>query len=177
MNVTRFIYILFLSAFGMIIIHILTIFFIPLTSNHKAFDRYNNAKFSYQFRIPENKDLAKKTKDPSFDIAVCFFDLNKGPIHISSKEKISFWSLSIYDQKGINNYSTNSHALMQDHLDLVISDAYQLVALNQRSQKSAILPNHFKKGFVVLRAFKEHNDSKQQSKIFLKKALCQSLFQ
>ena len=172
----KIVYIAILALLGGIIIHVATVIAVPHILNHKTAAYFTSSFYEGKFKILSNDNFIKKVNDPLFDIAVCSFDLQKGPVRIYSDYNTKFWSLSVYDQNGLNRASANSASMEENKLDIVLSEVLQASYLKQNEKFARVQTLDFdkslKRGFVILRSFARSAVDKERSIKFLNTAEC-----
>jgi uncharacterized membrane protein len=156
----RALYAIVLGGLGALLIHILTIFLIPGFAENDAWARLPRAAEDGYFTVLKREDpLAANMRayDPNFVFGACRFDLSEGPFGLAGGTAPNFWSLSVYDRRGINLYSINDKSLQGNDLDVVIATPLQITELQKdmplELSGSVFVEADTREGFVLLRSY------------------------
>ena len=174
---TRLIY---LSVCGIIlagIIHIIIILLIPSLGSRDAAKQISNKLATQQFYfIDDGRNLGISNSDPFLKLSVCKFDLANTAIEIRGPKTKTFWSASVFDERGRVIYSMNDRTAIKNQLRMVIVNPIQMADIRQTQpeevESSILVESQDMKGFVILRALIADTSWNSQSLDFLKKAEC-----
>lgn len=167
---------LLLGLFGAAIVHIAVLLLVPLYSSKNAWSHLEALGDANRFYNFADKSGLVSDRDPLMKQAACHFDLTDGPVHITTKGNVPFWSLSVYAPNGDNLYSLNDSVSNDLQLDLIIADPLGIAALRaegvQNDGRSIIIEQDISEGAVVLRSFIPDASWQQQVQNFLTQASC-----
>jgi len=184
--VVKFCYYLLFTCLGALIVHICVIFLIPSYFSQSIVGKLETLQMAQegegQFITLEREDPVLARLDPAFRIGVCYFDLSEGPVHLTARGDVPFWSLSLYGDDGSNLYSINSRVMPSDQLDLVIGNPLQIMTYKQEdaSQRQGVqegednvtITQVIERGFVILRSYIPSRDWQPLVEDFLSSARC-----
>ncbi|OYR19535.1 DUF1254 domain-containing protein [Brucella thiophenivorans] len=167
---------LLLGLIGAAIVHIAVLLLVPLYSSKNAWSHLEALGEPYSFYMLSEKSGLVTDQDPLIEQAACRFDLTNGPIHITTKGNLPFWSLSVYAPNGDNLYSLNDNVSNDRQLDLIIADPLGIAALRaegvQNDGRSVIIEQNVSEGAVVLRSFVPDASWREQVQSFFTQASC-----
>ena len=69
--------------------------------------------------------------DPAMTQAVCRFNLDKGPMRIRAETADGYWSLSLYDRRGLWVWGVDNRAAEPKPIDILIADDVQVAQLRE----------------------------------------------
>lgn len=154
---TKVLRLLLLGVVGAAIVHIAVLLLVPFYSSKNAWSHLETLGDAYRFHVLSDTSGLVSDQDPLMEQAACRFDLTDGPVHITTKGNLPFWSLSIYAPNGDNLYSLNDSVAGDRQLDLIIADPIGIAALRsegiQNDGRSIIIEQDISEGAVVLRSF------------------------
>lgn len=157
----RLLHALLLGLFGAGIVHIAVLFLLPLLGERDAWSQLAAAADSYTAtRLPSAGAGAPlpALADPLFEAVACRFDLADGPVHVRGEGAVPFWSMSVYDRRGLNIYSFSDRTANDAQPDFVILTPDDLVALRAKLPaayaESIFVEAPVGEGMVVVRAFR-----------------------
>jgi len=156
----RLIYAVALGLVGAGIVHIVILLLLPYYAERDAWTLISEAGPEYSM-VQLNRSAAGATvlsdADPLFEVGACRFDLAQGMVHISAAERMPYWSLSLFDRRGINIYSLNDRAASDGALDVVIATPAQLLELRKAAPEeyadSVIVEAAADEAIAVVRSF------------------------
>ncbi|MBC2884727.1 hypothetical protein H7Q97_04830 [Ochrobactrum sp. CM-21-5] len=166
-----------LGLVGAAIVHIAVLFLVPVYSDKNAWSRIESASDAYRFHRIDPQHGPVSDNDPLVKQATCRFDLADGPVHITTKGDVPFWSLSVYAPNGDNLYSLNDSVSNERQLDLIVADPIGMASLRagglQSDGQSILIEQNIGEGAVVLRVFVPDATWQTQVKHFFDAAQCQ----
>ena len=177
----RLIYVLLMGLVGAAIVHIAVLILVPSQSRSDVWSRLERADADYRFQRvgagAGHPDAALvKTPDPLMAVSICRFDLDAGPVHIISSQRVPFWSLSITNRRGQIVYSFNDRNAADGVLDLVVATPLQLVELKKELpvelEASILVEADLATGMAILRGFLPDTSWQPQLNGFLEGARC-----
>lgn len=117
------------------IVHIVTVFGVP---HHAVRDPWNEIAAigpTGRFVIlpREGRDLRKPPAglDPTMAAAACRFDLDGGPIRLKASAPDVYWSLSLYDRRGLSVWSLDNRASGGRGLDVLVASDVHVAQLRE----------------------------------------------
>ena len=81
--------------------------------------------------------------DPAMTHAACRFALDKGPVRIRAEVTDGYWSLSLYDRRGLWVWGVDNRAGEQKPIDILVADHVQVAQLRES------LPDEFEDVVIV----------------------------
>lgn len=69
--------------------------------------------------------------DPAMSHAACRFSLDKGPMRIRAETTDGYWSLSLYDRRGLWVWGVDNRASEQKPIDILVADHVQVAQLRE----------------------------------------------
>lgn len=167
---------LLLGLVGAAIVHIAVLLLVPFYSDKNAWSHMELLGDAYAFHRLDEKSGLISDQDPLFAQAACRFDLSDGPVHVTTKGKLPFWSLSVYAPNGDNLYSLNDNVSGDRQLNLIIADPIGIAALRaegvQNDGRSIIIEQDIGEGAIVLRGFMPDASWGQQVQDFFNQSSC-----
>ena len=167
---------LVLGLVGAAIVHIAVLLLVPLYSSKNAWSHLEALGEPYRFYMLSDTSGLVSDQDPLIEQAACRFDLTDGPVQITAKGNLPFWSLSVYAPNGDNLYSLNDNVSTDRQLDLIIADPLGVAALRaeglQNDGRSIIIELNAGEGAVLLRGFVPDASWGQQVQDFFTQANC-----
>jgi uncharacterized membrane protein len=156
----RFLFIALAALILAGIIHISTVFLVPLYASKDAWEQMRQFGRDGQFHalpVPEAGAEPLAALDPRMIYSVCRFSLAQGPVRITASLPDDFWSVAIFDRRGRNVYSLNDRSAERSKLDMAIVTPVQMAQLRQdppASLETAIVVElPIENGFALLRVF------------------------
>ena len=81
--------------------------------------------------------------DPAMTHAVCRFSLDKGPMRIRAEVIDGYWSLSLFDRRGLWVWGVDNRAAEQKPIDILVASHVQVAQLRES------LPDEFEDVVIV----------------------------
>lgn len=174
---TRLIYLSICSLILAGIIHIIIILLIPSLGSRDAAKQIANKLDTHKFySIVDENQLGISNKDPFLKLSVCKFDLLNTAIQIIGPKTKTFWSASVFDEKGRVIYSMNDRTAIKNQLNMIIVNPIQMADIRQTQpeeiETSILVESQNMKGFVLLRALVPDKSWDSHSLDFLRNAEC-----
>lgn len=166
---------------GAALLHLLIIFLIPVFAQNDAWTKVNSLGEAHQFFTIANEknSTGLMSKDPFARLSACHFDLNSGPVRISSSVKMPLWSLTIFNKNGDELFSMNDRTSVEHTVDLTILNQLQMLKYRRSTPEtlkhSVPIALGTDQGFVVLRTIVADSSWDQKSVDFFADALCETL--
>ncbi len=152
--------VLYASALGIIgagIVHIVILLLLPAYSEQAAWTGDSSAASNIPLPL-ENSEGGAASSNPFIKAAACRFDLADSALHVQAPETaIPFWSMAVYDGKGLNQFSLNNRTTNRATLDFLLVNPSQTQRL-KAGIPAAFAQSHFvetksEEGIAVVRAF------------------------
>ncbi|KFB10663.1 DUF1254 domain-containing protein [Nitratireductor basaltis] len=154
----RLFYALLVGIIGAGIVHIAIIFLLPANASNDAWSRIAAIAEPYQPVLLENVEpsvLPASQRNPFLRAVACRFDLEDGPVRLSAEEALPFWSMSLYDQSGLNVFSISDRAAPGASPDLLVLTSEQLAAMRTEMpaefDQSLFVETDIEQGLIVMR--------------------------
>lgn len=156
----KVIYAVLVGIVGAGIVHIVVLLLLPYYAERDAWTLISEAGPEYSM-VQLNRTAAAATvlsdADPLFEVGACRFDLAQGMVHISGSERMPYWSLSLFDRRGINIYSLNDRTATDGVLDVVIATPAQLLEFRRSAPEeyaeSVVVEADASEAIAVVRSF------------------------
>ena len=178
----RIFYAVVLGGLGALLIHILTIFLIPGFAENDAWARLPKQVEDGYFTLVNRDDplaASMQAFDQNFVYGACRFGLSEGPFGLAGGTAPTFWSLSVYDRRGINLYSINDKSLQGNDLDVVIATPLQITELQKdmppELSGSVFVEADTRDGFVLLRSYVPEPGLLEKARTFVSSTNCAPL--
>jgi uncharacterized membrane protein len=116
--------------------------------------------------------------DPAMAQAVCRFSLEAGPIRIKAMPPDVYWSLSLFDRRGLHVWGFDNRGAGQKAADVVIADGVQMAQLRENPPEEfedvAIVDWKGWQGIALLQIFRERPSLDGDIAAALKGAECRA---
>lgn len=172
-------YTLAVALVGAALVHIVVVFLVPHMSKRDAWAYVLTTGEAYKFNPANSKASANKTynlADPLFRSALCRFDLDAGPVHLTASGELAFWSVSVYSSDGLNLFSNNDRTSPEHSLDLLLANTADAIQLKKNMpaglEQSILVEAATGDGFAILRAFEPDASWRSVVSDFLGNAQC-----
>lgn len=111
-------------------IHICVILLVPSLAQSDGWSRLLPYAGQQQFtEVPLSEAGGAAGLDPLFVTGACLLDLREAPAAITVDARDRFWSLALYDPKGVIVFSLNDRTAIEGRLDMIVADAAQKAKL------------------------------------------------
>ncbi|MCL6229377.1 DUF1254 domain-containing protein [Bartonella bilalgolemii] len=172
----KFIHTILLIGISTIIVHIGILLLIPHYTRNNIWTSLEKIGPPYQFVDLASYNPIRQSMDPLFLLKVCKFNLENGPVHLTTPQTTQFWSLSAYTSEGIIFYNLNDKTTPNAKLNLIIGSPLQITKLKHSKIEHTLNPvlvsQKSNEGFTILRVFTPSPLEKKESESFLAKATC-----
>lgn len=156
----RLLHALVLGLVGAGLVHIAILFMLPSYSANDAWTRIsaavepNRTLLLGQDRAEEDLPTAV---NPFITAAACRFDLSRDAMRVRAPGRVPFWSMSVYDSKGLNVFSINDRVAKDRRLDFVVLTPLQMQHVRARLpsglDESIFVETETLEGVVIVRVF------------------------
>jgi uncharacterized membrane protein len=142
------------------IVHLGTILWLPRTATQDAYARLTPAAAQINKMVPlapaTPQNAAIPFMDPAFAVAICRYDLSKGPIKFTAPVSPAYTSVSFYTRNGVAYYAINDRAAGRRIIELSLMTSAQREQLPAEEDVTAadrlIVESPTAVGLIVLRA-------------------------
>lgn len=143
------------------IIHIAIVLMVPLYAANDAWARIQDFDARLRFAVLEPTSPDEQMLpglDPRMAHALCRFNLDNGPVHVSVAFPDDFWSVAVFDRRGHNIYSLNDGSAERSRqLVMALITPVQMAQLRRNPpevlETAIVVERQMTEGFVLLRAF------------------------
>ncbi|WEX07742.1 DUF1254 domain-containing protein [Chelativorans sp. AA-79] len=155
----KLVYAVLLGLVGAAIVHLVVLFMLPAYSERDIWSRLSAVAAPYAVVQLDSDALGEPaaTQNPFLVATACRFDLGDGPVHVRSSGAVPFWSLSIYDDNGLNVFSVSDRAGSGSALDFVALNSAQMQQVRSgvpdELGRSVFVETSAEKGIVLVRVF------------------------
>ncbi|MGB6119664.1 MAG: DUF1254 domain-containing protein [Mesorhizobium sp.] len=128
----RLLYAIIVGLVGAGVVHIAILLLLPSYAERDAWTLISEAGPEYALvQVNRSQQAASVLvdADPLFEVGACRFDLSQGAVRLSSPERVPFWSISLFDRRGLNIYSLNDRTASDGVLDIIIATPVQLIEM------------------------------------------------
>lgn len=119
----RLLFALVVGLVGAGIVHIAILFLLPQYSVRDAWSRISAVAAPFETvqlgRDAPSRDLPEPN-NPFLQAAACRFDLSSGAVRVSAEGPVPFWSMSLFDRNGHNDFSISDTAERGQALDFLL---------------------------------------------------------
>ncbi len=159
------------------IVHIAIIFLIPFLGSRDAAQQISEYSRIGQFQlIQDGQQVGISDRDPFFHLAVCRYDLEQNALIVSGMKSSTFWSASVFDERGRVVYSLNDRTAIKNQLQLIVLNPIQMADLREHQpedvETSIIVETLSNRGFVLLRVLNRDSSWRARTREFLSAATC-----
>lgn len=140
------------------IIHVASVLWVPMTAENDSWTQL--AVFgpdnTLHIVTPEKEgDNFVPEVDPSLRYAVCRYNLTDGPLLITGQLPLSYWSVALYDRRGVNYYALNDRLVAGRNITLWVATKRQLLEISPETTETderLLIGAPGNLGFAVFRA-------------------------
>lgn len=175
----RLLYVVTCGLMLAIIVHISIILMIPVLSEKDAAKQISSQFAPGSFNlIRDGNSIGISNMDPYIKMSVCNFDLENNAVEIEGPPTNTFWSASVFDQRGRVIYSMNDRTAINGVLKVLIVNPIQMADIRQTQPEeieTAILVEASEnKGFVLVRALVPDASWNDEINGFLNSSQCKT---
>jgi uncharacterized membrane protein len=160
-------------------VHLATILLLPYVAPQDVWDRLDKLGPPGVFHLLPAAmpgQGADPYADPAIVMAICRYDLIKGPFRVFGEPSQWYWGLALHNKRGFIYYSINNRAIGERPLDLRILKQADFAAKQQEEVEEAaqefIVASPTERGYVVLRALVPEASTRLQIEENFKKIAC-----
>lgn len=171
---------IYLTVCGLLlagIVHIVIILMIPSLGERDAAKQISNKLSTLKIHyMDDGSEIGISNTDPFLKLSVCKFDLTSTAVEIKGPQTKTFWSASVFDERGRVIYSLNDRTAIKNQLNMIIVNPIQMADIRQTQpeeiETSILVESQNMKGFVLLRVLVSDQSWNSQSLDFLKNTKC-----
>jgi uncharacterized membrane protein len=142
------------------IVHLVSVMWLPRTATQDAYARLTNVAPVNGFKLvpaPTPTDSTMPFMDPAFAIAVCRYDLAKGPVKLTVPLSQAYTSVTFYTRYDVAYYAINDRSARRRAIELDLMTTKQHNDLPAEEDVTAadrlIVESPTMTGLIVARAF------------------------
>ena len=161
----RLLHAIVLGLIGAGIVHAAIIILMPHFGERDLLTRLSAVTVPDRFAPLSDNLMAQaglQPTDPAIRLAACRFSIADSPVRLTAEGTVPFWSVSIFDARGVNLYSINDRSADPEVMDVLVATPLQLIELKKVSPAdiadAIVFENEMDEGFAVLRVLR-HTDS------------------
>lgn len=174
-----FLHAIVLGLIGAGIVHAAIIILLPRHGGQDLLTKLETLTSADRF-IALTPDLMKgaglQATDPNVRLAACRFSVAEAPVRLLASGLVPFWSISVFDARGVNLYSINDRSADHGELDMLVATPLQLIELRKLSPddlaSAIIFEQDMDDGFAVLRVISPEDSWSGLADGFLDSAVC-----
>jgi len=179
----RLVHAIVMGLIGAGIVHLMILFLLPNYSVRDAWTQVSSVADYYEtVRLRGDNSTTRALPhpaDPFIDAAACRFNLEDGMLSVRGQGDIPFWTLAIYDERGLNTFSISDRVSSGPLLDAVVLTPIQMQRLKadeaNEGDQSLYLETSVIEGFVLVRAFLPDETWQPKVSAFLDSLQCEAL--
>lgn len=158
-------------------IHISVILLVPLLAQSDGWSRLSRYAVENRFtEIGSSEDGGVAGLDPLFVNGACRINLREAPAAIAVDARDRFWSLALYDPKGVIVFSLNDRTAIEGRLDMIVAAPAQNAKLKRAPAEDIALSivtespsDHL---IALLRLFAPTRTAQDDARQILRRAEC-----
>lgn len=170
-----------LGLIGAGIVHAATIIMLPLYGGQDILTKLAALDTANRF-APLEPDVMRRSglqpADPNVRMAACRFSITEAPMRLTASGNVPFWSVSVFDARGVNLYSINDRSRGLGAMDLLIADPLQLIELRKTAPSDVadaiVFERDMDRGFAILRVMQHEESWAERVNRFLASARCET---
>lgn len=158
-------------------IHICAILLVPMFAKTDGWSRL--APFAGVDRfaeIPVSSSNGVAGLDPLFVTSVCRLDLSEAPVGIAVDARDRFWSVALYDPRGVILFSLNDRTAIEGRLDMIVVDPAQNAKLKRSPsaeiEQTIVVESPSDDLIALLRLFAPTRTAQEDARRVLERAEC-----
>ena len=163
------------------IVHIVTVFGVPRHAVRDPWEeigRFGPVGGFVTLPASGPEGTALPGLDPAMRHAVCRFVLDGGPIRIKAAPPDAYWSLSLWDRRGLHVWGLDNRGAGQRAADILIADDVHVAQLRENPPEEledvTIVDWKGREGIAILQIFRRQPSLEPEIAAALKAAECRS---
>ena len=159
------------------IIHITVVLLVPSFATRNAWTTMVALGPERTFHaLPTTGEGGFTKPDPFMLLAACRFSVASAPVRIQAHLPDDFWSVAVFDRRGLNLYSLNDRAADRSELDLILVTPLEMARLRADPPVSfdtaIVVELPLDEGFALLRVFVSDPSRRPAAEAALASANC-----
>lgn len=163
---------------GAAVLHIMIILVLPLYTGSDAWSKVINLGSENEFHILANQENSTGlyNEDIHIQTAVCYYDLDDGPLLITADNSTDMWTFGTFDADTNEVFSMSARSSIQGDVNFLIVTRAQILTL--RSEEPDLVSRTIAievadtQGYAVLRAIAPDFSQITEARSFLSSASC-----
>lgn len=163
------------------VVHIVTIFGVPRYAVNDPWEeigRFGPTGIFVALPRVGGAEASLPGLDPAMAQATCRFSLEDGPIRIKAMPPDVYWSLSLYDRRGLHVWGFDNRGAGQKAADVLVADGVQMAQLRENPpdelEDVVIVDWTGREGIALLQIFRQQPSLDGEIAATLKGAECRS---
>lgn len=163
---------------GAAVLHIMIILTLPLYTGSDAWSKVINLGAENEFHMLTNQENSTglHNEDIHIQSAVCYYDLDDGPLQILADNSASMWTFGAFDSDTNEVFSMSARSSIQGEVNFLIVTRAQILTL--RSEEPELVSRTIAievtdaQGYAVIRAIAPDFSQIAEARSFLSSASC-----
>lgn len=176
----RLLYAIVSGLVGAGIVHIAILFLLPGYSVRDVWSQVSAVAAPFETvqlgRNASARDLPKPL-NPFIQAAACRFDLSSDGARVSADGPVPFWSMSLYDSNGYNNFSISDGAANRQALDFLLLTPSGMQRVREQApaglEEAITIETELEEGVVLVRVFVPDETWDGLARAFLRSLRCE----
>lgn len=163
---------------GAAVLHIMIILVLPLYTGSDAWSKVINMGPENEFHVLANQKNATGlyNEDIHIQSAVCYYDLNDGPLQVLTDNSTNMWTFGTFDADTNEIFSMSARSSIQGEVNFLIVTRAQILTLRSEEpdlvSRTIAIEVSDTQGYVVLRAIAPNFSQITEARSFLSSASC-----
>ncbi|MYZ50486.1 DUF1254 domain-containing protein [Propylenella binzhouense] len=158
------------------VIHIVTILLVPRFATENGWSRLAAVAAPDGFALIGEGEHAVPGLDPLFVHGACRLDLSAAPAAISLSSSGGFWSMALYDPRGLIVFSLNDRTALEGQLDMLVVTPVQNAALKENPppdiDRRIVVETNAERLIALLRIYAPADSGRDEATRILEHAEC-----
>lgn len=175
---TKTVIALMTGLIGAAVLHIMIILVLPLYTGSDAWSKVINLGPENEFHVLANQENSTGlyNEDIHIQSAVCYYDLDDGPLQISTDNSTDMWTFGTFDADTNEVFSMSARSSIGGEVNFLIVTRAQILTL--RSEEPDLVSRTIAievadtQGYAVLRAIAPDFSQVTEARSFLSSASC-----
>lgn len=166
---------------GAAVLHILIILVLPLYTGSDAWSKVINLGPANEFHVLANQENSTGlyNEDIHIQSAVCYYDLDDGPLQISTDRSSDMWTFGAFDTGANEIFSMSARSSIQGEVNFLIVNRAQILTLRSEEpdlvSRTIAIEGTDTQGYAVIRAIAPDFSQVTEARSFLSSASCAQL--
>lgn len=153
------------------IVHIVTIFLVPQYVPADGWTRLADLSSTDRFTVLEDQERHRPAVpglDPLFVHATCRLDLSEAPAQLTLSAPDRFWSLALFDQRGVIVFSLNDRTAFGGELHMLVATPAQNAQLREHPpqgiEETIVVQSEATDLIALVRLYAPTDDARQAAR-------------